>query len=70
MGTQLYKAFLIRLQRDDDHPHWRATIENVHTGERLRFADQNQMLRYLLNDLADKPTPIISPTDPVGKGEG
>ena len=56
MGTQQYKAFLLRLQRDEDHPQWRATIENAQTGERLRFADQNQMLRYLLNDLSDTAT--------------
>ncbi|MCA9998488.1 MAG: hypothetical protein KDE09_09400 [Anaerolineales bacterium] len=51
MSTQQYKAFLLRLQRDEGHPNWRATIENAQTGETLRFANQNQMLRYLLNDL-------------------
>ena len=51
MGTQQYKAFLLRLQRNEGQPQWRATIENAQTGERIRFADQNQMLRYLLKDL-------------------
>ena len=57
MRTQQYKAFLLRLQKDEGHAQWRATIENAQTGEQLRFANQNQMLRYLLNDLAEEPPP-------------
>ena len=55
MSTQKYKAFLLRLQKDEGHSQWRATIENAQTGEQLRFANQNQMLRYLFNDLAEEP---------------
>ena len=50
MSTQ-YKAFLLRLRRDTDQPHWRATLENAYTGELIRFANQNEMLRYLLQNL-------------------
>lgn len=56
MRTQQHKAFLLRLQRDEGYPQWRATIENAQTGEQLRFADHHQMLRYLLNDLGEKPS--------------
>jgi len=52
MSTQ-YKAFLLRLRRDEGQPYWRATLENAHTGEMLRFADQNEMLRYLLHNLTE-----------------
>ena len=69
MGTQQYKAFLLRLQRNEGQPQWRATIENAQTGERLRFADQNQMLRYLLNDLTDTSPATNKPTSEVDSGE-
>ena len=69
MRTQQYKAFLLRLQRDEGHSQWRATIENAQTGERLRFANQNQMLRYLLNDLAEPPSVVDHLKDQGNKGE-
>jgi len=40
------------LQRSQGQTHWRATLENAHTGELLRFANQNEMLRYLMQVLA------------------
>jgi hypothetical protein len=43
-----YKAFLIRLRRHSDQSSWRVTLENVHSGERLQFANEKEMLRYLL----------------------
>lgn len=52
MSTQ-YKAFLLRLRRDEGQPYWRATLENAYTGELIRFANQNEMLRYLLQNLAE-----------------
>ncbi|MCA9917141.1 MAG: hypothetical protein KC445_04275, partial [Anaerolineales bacterium] len=69
MGTQQYKAFLLRLQRNEGQPQWRAIIENAQTGERLRFADQNQMLRYLLNDLTDISPAANKPTSQADSGE-
>ncbi|MCB8984908.1 MAG: hypothetical protein H6659_13845 [Ardenticatenaceae bacterium] len=47
-----YRAYLLRLQRSQGQTHWRATLENAHTGELLRFANQNEMLRYLMQVLA------------------
>ncbi len=67
MKPQQYKSFLVRLQRDEGHPLWRATLENAQTGERLRFADQMQMLRYLLNELADSPTIHHTPAEQLEK---
>ena len=55
MSTR-YKAFLLRLRRDEGQPYWQATLENAHTGERLRFANHNEMLRYLLHDLTEQQT--------------
>ena len=52
MSTQ-YKAFLLRLHRDEGQSYWQATLENAHTGERIRFANHNEMLRYLLHDLTE-----------------
>lgn len=69
MCQRQYKAFLLRLQRDESHSQWRATIENAQTGERLRFANQNQMLRYLLNDLAQNPSTDDAPTNQENRGE-
>ena len=69
MKTQQYKAFLLRLQRDEGHSQWRATIENAQTGERLRFANQNQMLRYLLNDLTETSLAVDPQKDRGDKSE-
>ena len=52
MSTQ-YKAFLLRLRRDKGQLYWQATIENAHTGELIRFANHNEMLRYLLRNLTE-----------------
>ena len=51
--TKQYQALLLRLQRSEGQSGWRAIIENVNTGERIRFADQNQMLHYLFDKLSD-----------------
>lgn len=46
-----YKAFLIRLKRRNGRLHWRATLENVHTGEVLHFATERDLLLYMLQTL-------------------
>ena len=51
MGTR-YKAYLLRLRRDEGQHEWRASLEDAHTGKLLRFTNQNEMLRYLLQDLS------------------
>ncbi|MCA9963881.1 MAG: hypothetical protein KC423_06555 [Anaerolineales bacterium] len=48
-----YKAFLLRLQRNQGSDHWRVTIQNAHTGEITRFANEYEMLRFLTHLLAN-----------------
>jgi len=52
MSTQ-YKAFLLRLRRDEDQPNWQVTLENAYMEELLQFANQNEMLRNLLHNLTE-----------------
>ena len=66
MSTE-YKAYLLRLRRDERECMWRATLENAHTGELLRFATQNEMLRYLLQSLTE---PTDHPTPPHSQHTG
>ncbi len=46
-----YQAYLLRLQRGQDQLHWRATLQNAHTGEQLRFATEREMLIFLMHSL-------------------
>jgi hypothetical protein len=64
MKTQ-HKAYLLRLRREAGQSHWRAIVEDAHTGERLHFANQTEMLRYLLHHLAEAPPSASQP--PQGK---
>lgn len=47
-----YQAFLLRLQRTDSNGRWRSTLQNVQTGEILRFANEQEMIKHLLESLA------------------
>ena len=38
---------MLRLQRSDHTDPWRATLENAHTGEVLRFANEMALLQHL-----------------------
>ena len=49
--TEHYSAFLLRLKRNSKSGRWQATIENVHTGESIKFANEIQLLAYLANHL-------------------
>ncbi len=42
-----YQAFLLRLQRYQSTNHWRASLENAHTGEILHFTTEKELLIYL-----------------------
>lgn len=42
-----YQAYLLRLQRNPTARHWRATLENVHTGVAMHFATEEVLMRYL-----------------------
>lgn len=57
-----YRAYLIRLQREKAHFHWRVELHNAQTGERHCFATEQALLRYLEQSLtvklADQENPI------------
>jgi hypothetical protein len=42
-----YQAFLLRLQRNEQRQHWRATLENVHTGETHHFNTTQELMAFL-----------------------
>jgi len=46
-----YQAYLLRLQRNNAGDPWRALLQNAHTGEKLRFANEREMLKYLIHIL-------------------
>lgn len=50
-----YKAYLLRLQRIPGQPHWRATLENAHSAELIRFANERELFRYLIQVLTIPP---------------
>ncbi|MCA9962605.1 MAG: hypothetical protein KC423_00120 [Anaerolineales bacterium] len=68
MRTQ-YRAYLLRLRRSESQRHWRATLEDAHTGEHLQFASQNELLRYLLHSLSDQ-SPNEPPPQLSNKADG
>jgi hypothetical protein len=47
-----YRAYLLRLQRGEGQPHWRATLQNAQTGELLRFATEQALVNHLLSTLS------------------
>ena len=51
-----YKSYLLRLQRNQVNEHWRASLQNAQTGELLHFANERELLRYLLQVLLPQPT--------------
>jgi hypothetical protein len=46
---RLYHAYLLRLwmEQRGGQPLWRASLEDPHTGQRLGFADLNQLFAFL-----------------------
>ncbi len=50
--TQEYLAYLLRLQRNERGDPWRTILQNAHTGEVVRFANERDMFRYLMRVLA------------------
>ena len=64
-----YQAYLLRLQRGENQTHWRVTLENAHTGELLRFANEREMLRYLIQILTTPSTDSGRPPAPNNSGK-
>ena len=58
-----YQAYLLRLRRSEGSDCWRATLQNAYTGEVLRFANEREMFRYLLQVLAIRPAGPDGQTD-------
>jgi hypothetical protein len=42
-----YQAYLMRLQRNPDRTGWHASLENVETGEVLRFSSVQNLLAHI-----------------------
>ena len=60
-ADRLHQAYLVRLWavHHNGELRWRATSENVHTGERRAFADLSSLCRFLLGATAA----VAVPTD-------
>ena len=46
-----YLAYMLRLRRSDDRTHWRATLENAHTGDVHQFATEEELILFLIDQL-------------------
>ena len=42
-----YLAYLLRLWQEEGAVSWRATLENVHTGEQVGFANLEKLFAFL-----------------------
>lgn len=69
MSTE-YQAYLLRLRRSQGSDYWRATLQNAYTGEVVRFANEREMLRYLLEVLAIRPGGLDQQAGPGDTREG
>ncbi len=45
--AERYQAYLVRLWQDSAHGPWRATLQSVQTGEKLLFADLEQLFAFV-----------------------
>jgi hypothetical protein len=50
-----YHAGLLRLWRNGPHGPWRVSLQDVESGERLGFADLEQLFAYLRQLTCDAP---------------
>ena len=64
MPTELpdYRAYLLRLwlvsAEHRGHGAWRASLENSHTGERIGFANLEQLFAYLIEQVESVRHPV------------
>lgn len=61
-----YRSYLLRFWRAD-HQHWRATLEDPHTGERRAFADVERLTEFLLGAVG-RDFASLPPADPIRGG--
>ncbi len=60
-----YVAFLLRLWREDeDKAHWRASLQNPHSGEQLGFGSVDELFAFLQRQLSLRPR---TQADPVAQ---
>ncbi|MCB0036466.1 MAG: hypothetical protein KDE51_20680 [Anaerolineales bacterium] len=58
-----YQAHLIRLQWMPGRLQWRASLENVHTGELHHFGSEHELLQYLQKQLLVRPNMGAHPSE-------
>lgn len=51
--TNCYHAFMVRLWQDSSASPWRASVQNVQTGETVRFSETVQLFRFLQAQMLD-----------------
>lgn len=61
-----HTAYLIRWQEDGAQEHWRSTVENVYTGEKLNFIDRHELMQFLWRSLSDDVPPAENKTSQQG----
>jgi hypothetical protein len=47
MAAREYKAYLLRMWRDNQNSPWRALLENPNNGERAAFATLEELVAFL-----------------------
>ena len=53
-----YRAYLVRLWRDDSQQPWRASAQSVQSGELVRFATLQELFIFLEIDSDDMGTSL------------
>jgi hypothetical protein len=63
-----YLAYLLRVWHvtdEDGAPAWRASLEDVQTGERQGFRSLELLLAFLLQETAGAPSPAVRHPPPL-----
>ncbi len=47
-----YRAYLLRLTRNENDSHWRVTLKDAHSDKQVNFATEHEMLLFLMRYLA------------------
>ena len=63
--SKTYRAFLLRLTRQNDDSSWRVTLKDANRDEELHFASEREFARYILKTFSISPDIFTSkPTQP------
>ncbi len=63
-----YRAYLVRLWREDVQETWRVSAQAVHNGEVVRFATLQELFVFLEMATASSPPPHQPPTSQCPTG--